>query len=353
MKLQKYLTLSLCILFILFFSFWCFFITTPDYSDAERRALAKMPDITWESIKTGEFAKKFEEYTTDRFPLREYWRSVKAYTRLGLFMQAENNNIFVKDGHVSKIEYPLNIQMLDYAANLLTEIQQKHFPQNNAYIAIIPDKNKYIADLKIDYNKLESYMYEKLDFCTPIQLGQLLSAEDYYYTDSHWKQEKIVDVAQHIANSMGTQIPSDYENAVLTTQFKGVYAGQSALDFKPDTITYLQNDIIGGLQVTGAAAVYDTKKAEGKDPYEFFLSGNQPLVKIKNPNSTSSKKLVIFRDSFASAITPLLAQGYAEVTMVDLRYMNSQLLEEFVDFSDSDVLFMYSVGILNNSTSMK
>lgn len=353
MKLQKYITLSLCVLFVLFFSFWCFFITTPDYSDAERRALAKMPDITWESIKTGEFATKFEEYTTDRFPLREYWRSVKAYTRLGLFMQAENNNIFVKDGHVSKIEYPLNTQMLDYAANLLTKIQQKHFPQNNAYIAIIPDKNKYIADLKIDYNKLENYMYEKLDFCTPIQLGQLLSADDYYYTDSHWKQEKIVDVAQHIANSMGTQIPTDYESLVLTTQFKGVYAGQSALRFKPDTITYLQNDIIGGLQVTGATAVYDTKKAEGKDPYEFFLSGNQPLVKIQNSNSTSSKKLVIFRDSFASSITPLLAQGYEEVTMVDLRYMNSALIGDAVDFTNADVLFLYSCGILNNSTSMR
>ncbi len=353
MKFQKYLTVFICAVFVLFFSFWCFFIPTPDYSESERRVLAKMPEITIESIKSGDFAKKFEEYTTDRFPLRESWRSIKAYSRLNLFMQKENNNIFVKDGHISKIEYPLNTKMLDYAVNLHTSIQQKHFPENDVYVAIIPDKNKYIAELQIDYNMLESYMYEKLSFCTPIKIDYLLSAEDYYYTDSHWKQEAIVDVAHHIAESMGTEIPDEYESKVLTTQFKGVYAGQSALKCEPDTITYLQNDVIKGLQVSGASAVYDEKKGQGKDPYEFFLSGNQPLVKIINPNSSDSKRLVIFRDSFASSITPLLAQGYQEVTLVDLRYMNSVMIGDYVDFENADVLFLYSCSILNNSTSMR
>ena len=181
MKFQKYLTVALCSLFVLFFSFWCFFITTPDYSYAERRALAKMPEISWQSIKSGEFAKKFEEYTTDRFPARDMWRSIKAYTRMNVFMQEENNNIFVKDGHISKIEYPLNQDMLDYAVALFSKIQQKHLQQNKIYFSIVPDKNKYIADLKLDYDKLEDYVYNQLPFCQPIRIGQLLSADDYYY----------------------------------------------------------------------------------------------------------------------------------------------------------------------------
>ncbi len=353
MKIKMYLTIALCLGFVLFFSFWCFFITTPDYSDAERRALAKMPEITWQSIKSGEFAKKFEEYTTDRFPARNMWRSIKAYTRLNVFMQKENNDIFVKDGHISKIEYPLNTDMLDYAISLFTKINNKHLQQNNVYISIIPDKNKYLADLKLDYDKLENYMYDRLQFCKPIQIGHLLSADDYYYTDSHWKQENIADVAQHLATSMGTTLLYDYETFALNTPFKGVYAGQSALNCEPDSIQYLSNHIINNLQVSGANAVYDMKKADSKDPYEFFLSGNQPLVKIKNPNSTNAKKLVVFRDSFASSLMPLLAQGYSEVTMIDLRYMNSALLDQVVDFSQADVLFLYSAGLLNNSTSMR
>lgn len=353
MKFQKYLTVVLCSVFILAFSFWCFFITTPDYSESERRKLADFPEVTLESIKSGEFAEKFEEYATDRFPVRDMWRSIKAYTRLNLFLQKENNEVFVKDGHISKIEYPLNTEMLDYAIALFSRIQEKHFQENKVYFAVIPDKNKYIADLKIDYDELERYMYEGLSFCTPIQVGDLLSAEDYYLTDSHWRQEEIVDVARRIAQSMGTDIPVDYEKRTLDIPFKGVFAGQSALNCDPEVITYLTNDTIEGFQVTGAKAVYDTEKAAGKDAYEFFLSGNQPLVTIKNPENTDGKKLVVFRDSFASSLMPLLAQGYAEVTMVDLRYINSGLLEQFVDFSDADILFLYSTTLLNNSTSMK
>lgn len=353
MKFKDYLTISLIAIFVLFFSLWCFFIPTPDYSDAERRTLAKMPEVTLQSINSGEFAKEFEQYATERFPARDMWRSVKAYARLKLFMQKENNDLFVKDGHISKIEYPLNKDMLDYAVSLFSEVRQKHFLQNKVYFSVIPDKNRYIADLKIDYDELENYMYNKLPFTTPIPISEFLTADDYYFTDSHWKQENIIDVAKYIAESMGTNIPGDYKEHTLTTDFKGVYAGQSALICKGDTIKYLTNDIIDNMKITGADAVYDMKKADSKDPYEFFMSGNQPLIKLQNPNSADSKKLVIFRDSFASSLTPLLAQGYSEVTLVDLRYMNSALLEEFVDFTDADILFLYSASLLNNSRSMK
>lgn len=352
MKFQKYFTVILCCVFVLFFSFWCFFIPTPDYSESERRKLAEFPEITLETISSGEFAKKFQKYTTDRFPLRETWRSIKAHSRLKLYMQKENNGIFTKKGHISKIEYPLNTDMLDYSISLFNKIQEKYLKENDIYFVIIPDKNKYLADLKIDYDKLENYMYENLSF-TPIQIGEFLSIDDYYFTDSHWRQENIADVAKHISESMGATIPKEYKKLTLKIEFKGVYAGQSALKCKPDTISYLTNDIIENLQVSGASAVYDTKKATSKDPYEFFLSGNQPLVKIKNPKNTNGKRLIIFRDSFASSITPLLAQGFSEVVMIDLRYMNSEILNQFVDFADAQVLFMYSANILNNSTSMK
>ncbi len=353
MKLQKYLSVILCSIFILFFSFWCFFVPTPDYSESERRALADFPEITWQKIWSGSFAKEFEEYTTDRFPIRDKWRSIKAYTRLKLLLQKENNDIFIKKGHISKLEYPMNTKMLDYSISLFTKIEEKHLQENDVYFAIIPDKNEYISELKIEHSKLEEYMYNNMQFCTPIHLNQLLSADDYYSTDSHWRQDKITDVAHHIANSMGTEITDDYEKHNLEIPFKGVYAGQSALICEPDIITYLTNDTIEGLQVTGANAVYDMNKACGKDTYEFFLSGNQPLVIINNPKNTNGKRLIVFRDSFASSLMPLLAEGYSEITMIDLRYMNSLLLEKYVDFSDAQVLFLYSSTLLNNSTSMR
>ncbi len=353
MKIKNIITICLCGLFILFFSIWCFLGITPEYSDSERRLLAKFPDISWNTITTGEFSKDFEEYTTDRFPLRDTWRKIKAYVRLGVFSQSDNNDIYVSDGHISKLEYPEKKEMADHAIEVFTKVREQYFKDNKVYFSMIPDKNKYLADLKIDYDAFEEYFSHELGFAENIKISHLLNEKDYYYTDTHWKQEEIVDVAQKLAQSMGTKIPEIYTTNTLKEPFYGVYAGQSALNCKPDSITFLTNEIIEDFQVTGAKAVYDKSKISSKDPYEFFLSGNQPIVEINNPKNDSGKRLIIFRDSFGSSIAPLLAQGYSQVVLVDLRYVNSSLLGNLVDFENADVLFLYSTILLNNSLAIK
>ena len=247
----------------------------------------------------------------------------------------------------------MNTAMLDHAISLFTQVKEKYLGDNPAYFALIPDKNKDLAQLKLDYPAFEKYMQEGLSFATPIFISDLLTPEDYYFTDTHWRQEKIIDVAQRLGSIMGAPVSGEYEKKVLENPFYGVYAGQSALSCDPDTIVYLTNDTIAGLQVEGAGAVYDMKKADSRDPYEMFLSGNQPVIKLTNPKNPQGKRLIMFRDSFGSSIAPLLAEGYSEITLVDLRYINSQLLDRFVDFENADVLFLYSTILLNNSLAMK
>lgn len=353
MKNKSIITVAACGAFLLALSLWCFFGAKETYSESERRVLAKFPQITWQTITSGEFANGFEEYTTDTFPARDIWRSIKAYTSLGLLGQKDNNDIFLARGHISKLEYPMNTPMLDHAIALFTQVKEKYLGDNPVYFAMIPDKNKDLAQLKLDYEAFEKYMQEGLSFATPISIGDLLTPEDYYYTDTHWRQEKIIDVAQRLAEAMGTDISAEYTQEILEDPFYGVYAGQSALRCDPDTIVYLTNDTIAGLQVEGADAVYDMKKADSRDPYEMFLSGNQPVIKLTNPQNSQGRRLILFRDSFGSSIAPLLAEGYSEITLVDLRYINSQLLDRFVDFENADVLFLYSTILLNNSLAMK
>lgn len=362
MKAKNIICVLLCGTFVLALAAWCFFGPKANYSESERRALAKFPETTWQNISTGKFASGFEEYATDAFPMRDLWRSIKAHARLGLFAQKDNNDLFPKDGHIGKLEYPMKPNMMDYAANLFTKVRDENFPNAKVYFAMIPDKNKDLADLKLDYDVFEAQMHEKLPFATPIQISDLLSEDDYYYTDTHWRQDKITDVADRLAQAMGTKLPADYEKKELDVDFYGVYAGQSAMNPKPDTITVLTNETIDGLKVqlldlnTGslkASTVYDMEKAKGKDPYELFLSGNQALVRITNPANTQGKRLIVFRDSFGSSITPLLAQGYSEVILLDLRYVNSAFVGKLVNFENADVLFMYSTLLLNNSTGMK
>ena len=100
-------------------------------------------------------------------------------------------------------------------------------------------------------------------------------------------------------------------------------------------------------------SVYDLSKGEGKDLYEVFLSGSVSLLTIEDPHAQTDRELIVFRDSFGSSLAPLLVQGYKSVTLVDIRYISSAMLDRFLDFHGQDVLFLYSTLVLNNSQQLR
>ena len=90
------------------------------------------------------------------------------------------------------------------------------------------------------------------------------------------------------------------------------------------------------------------------DPYDVFLGGARALITIENESAASERELIIFRDSFASSLAPLLLPGYARITLVDLRYMRADLLPDYLTFHEQqDVLFLYSTQVLNNSAMLR
>ena len=101
------------------------------------------------------------------------------------------------------------------------------------------------------------------------------------------------------------------------------------------------------------AYVYDMEKAQSENPYDMFLGGAVPVITITNPKVDNGRNLILFRDSFGSSIAPLFAAGYEKVTLVDIRYIQSGMIGDYVDFTDTDVLFLYSTLLLNNSSGMK
>lgn len=356
-------------LFFLSLSVWNILGEKNAYSESERRALQKFPETNMETILNGEFADEFEDYAVDHFPARDMWRSVKANVKNVFLAQKDNHGLFVVEKHLSKLEYPMNTKMLDHAVQVFTKVKNLYLDKNDSerntriYLAVIPDKNRYIAKengyLSMDYDAFSNYLKENMDYATYIEIADYLDAEDYYYTDSHWRQEKIVDVAKHLNDVMSGGSFSDnqstpaYEIIDLNIPFYGVYVGQSAMKCEPDHLICLSNDTIEALKVEGANAVYDMGKANGRDPYEMFLSGNQPVVTLENPLNDNGRRLIVFRDSYGASIAPLLAEAYSEVVLVDLRYVSSEMVGQFVDFGNADVLFLYSTTLLNNSLSLK
>ena len=74
---------------------------------------------------------------------------------------------------------------------------------------------------------------------------------------------------------------------------------------------------------------------------------------ITNEASLSDRELIVFRDSYGSSLVPLLVTGYKKITLVDTRYISPKILDQYIDFADQDVLFLYSTLLINDSFSLK
>lgn len=367
-KIKSVIMAVVFAVFTLSVSVICILSPVKTHSLSERRELAQFPKTSKEAIFSGEFSSEFESYTTDQFPARDALRTIKSFVAYNVFNKLDNNGLFYADGRISKIDSAENETMMNHAAERFTHIYNKYLKGKDVYFSIVPDKNFVLAKENgypsLDYEGFAKRMSQKVNFMNYIDIYDLLESDDYYKTDTHWRQENIIDIKDRLLSAMGEDINGgSYKENVLDKAFYGVYAGQLAKKVKPDTIKYLTNDAIDNAVVSYidgmspqavVGDMYNMEKANGHDPYEMFLSGTMPIVFLENPESDSEKELILFRDSFGSSIAPLFLSGYKKVTLIDVRYIKSDYLGHFVDFNvDADVLFLYSSTLLNNSLAIQ
>ena len=336
------------------------FHTPVDTSLSERRPLAQFPEITLNSVLDGDFMTDFDSYSMDQFPLRESFRKLKSFLQFNLLGQKDINGIYIAEDSAAKIEGPVSDRWVTETSAKLEQVYNTYFKEagSDVFFALIPDKSYFLAEKHgypgMDYDALMARLEETMGFAQQIDLTDKLEISDYYATDSHWRQECIGEAAQAIADALGVDIRQDYQQNTAREDFSGVYAGQSALPLKPETMYYLTSPVLDSATVydfeTGkTTGIYDMEELWGRDPYDLFLSGAAALQVIENPNAETDRELILFRDSFGSSMAPLLVPGYAKVTLVDLRYLSSAVLGNFLDFHGQDVLFLYSPGIMNSN----
>lgn len=296
----------------------------------------------------------------DNFYQRETFRKLKTSVELDVFKKQDVNKIYKYNDFLVEQIYPLDEKSVTNLTNKINYIKDSYLKETNKiYYSIIPDKNYYTDNnhLKLDYDKMKQIMQNNLKDLQYIDIFQDLGLDSYYYTDSHWKQEKLQNVAKTIAQNMNFNISENYNEQKITT-FKGVYAGQLPINTKEDEIRILINNTIGYANVDNyetkeQGEIYNFKKLNGYDKYDIYLSGATPLIEISNSNNKENKTLIIFRDSYASSLAPLLTEGYSKITLVDTRYISPKILNEYVDFENADILFLYSTLVINSSMALK
>lgn len=343
---------------LIIFGFFILNLISPDkdVSISERRNLKLFPEFTLKRVINGEFFKDFDEYSMDQFYKREDFRNLKI--KLDMLTLGNYKSTSVYNGYIYESLYPLNEKSVINLTSKINKIKELYLNDSNkVYFSLIPDKSYYMEkSLKLDYDKMIS-LYKNNVSGEYIDLFKVLDLEDYYKTDTHWKEERLEKVANELGKALGVTLDNNHTLEEVTG-FNGVYGSRLILKEELDKITAVHNEYIDESLVTDLVtnkqmSIYDKSKVSSLDKYDIYLDGASSLIKIFNPLSNNNRRLVIFRDSYSSSLAPLLISGYQEIILVDTRYISPKILQNYIDFNGADILFLYGVIMANDSYSIR
>ncbi len=369
-KLNKIKNTAIALVFLVIifgFSIASIFYEAGDVLESERRVPESFPELSFDTIKDASFMNKLEDYMLDNFPLREQFRKIKAVALFNIFRQSDNNSVYYENGYLSKYEGTFSESSVIGAGKKFEKLSSGILKDLNVYMAVIPDKNYFMAGEngypEYDYDRFVELLRENAPSIKYIDLFDTVKLEDFYKTDLHWDQSKISATIDKLASEMGfVRADTDY-TAHEKDGFLGNFAGQIALPVPSEKLTYLTSDTLDAAKVYimnektlqfEESVLYDDADYSNVDPYDFFLNGPSALIKIVNENAETDKRLILFRDSFGSSAAPLFADGYSEIYIVDVRYVSSTSLPNLIEFRPGDdALLLYSTAVLGNSGALR
>ena len=273
--------------------------------------------------------------------------------------------VYVYEGYAASTEAALDEKSLAYAARKFQQLYDGYLTANagHIYLSVIPDKGSFTQPPEgytpAAAQETADALLGALDFVRYADIAPLLTLEDYYRTDPHWRQERLIPTAQALAQAMGVPMADAFEENTADESFSGSYAAKADEPLAADTLCYLTGKVLDACTVydyetQADEPLYDLSAVDTDTPYDLYFQGSRSLLRVDSPLSATDKTLVVFRDSFASSLIPLLAESYRTIYAVDIRYLSTQLLGRFFTPDGSeDVLFLYSTMVLNNSKTMK
>ena len=330
-------------------------------SELENRALESRPRLNLTTVLSGDFMEQWEKYLSDQFAGRNTWRRVKVgLDRLG-GAKMENNIYIGKGGQLMEnIEVPDEDQ-LDANMTAIQNFAQTYedIPVTMMLVpdaaCILTDRLPAFAEVE-DQRQMFSMAERKLgDSVNWIDTVSILnkhkSEKLYYKTDHHWTTQGAFYVFQDAAQTFGIEgdVSDDFVSYTVTDSFNGVLAASSGvgLDERELIDIYVptegDDDVIVDYVDEGrkTTSLYDSSKLDTRDKYGVFLGGNTSVIDIKTV-STSQKRLLIVKDSFADCFIPFLAPYYREIVVVDPRYYSGTMDEIMDTYRITDALILYS-----------
>ena len=121
----------------------------------------------------------------------------------------QSGAIYEKTGYINNSAVENNLSKINF-------ICDKYLNNMNIYFSIIPDKEYYLKNsINTEFAEIENAVISDLnEEIKYFSIKDLLTLEDFYKTDMHWKQENLQDIVENIEKEMGSEIKSDIDYEV-------------------------------------------------------------------------------------------------------------------------------------------
>lgn len=354
-----------------------------DKSEVENRTLQQLPSpintvklesaknpkdvldsIKWKYINNREgeaFRDDFEKYLCDHIAGRTEW--VKLCNRLQtLSGKQEINGVFTVDNRMIQGFKSYDAKTVDGSINAINKYAERH-PDMQVYMMLAPTSQEFYGSKIPSFAGLASEkafideVYKKLDKVTPIDCLSYLSghADEYIYyrTDHHWTSLGAYYAYCAAAKTLGYSAygQGSFNIETASSDFLGTLYSRTLDDsIEPDVMEYyflasgepkVEMTVNTGTELLKYDSLYVREFLEVKDKYSSFTGSNAPVVDIKT-DVDNGKSILLIKDSYAHSLVPFLSKHYSRVTMVDLRYIRTDL-GRIVNLSDYDqTLIMYN-----------
>ncbi|NLX83808.1 MAG: hypothetical protein GXZ04_08385 [Clostridiales bacterium] len=310
-------------------------------SQLENRPLMSFPVLSFSQISNGRWMSQAEDYINDQLPLRD------AFIQLNLLkermlLKTETNGVVrgMGDRLFGDIRQ-INSQDLEKSVNALGQFVQKH---NLPFIFVMvpPSSLMYPDALPAFYPLADPLIaieqaikqHPAIDYLSvkSVLLLENQTQMTHYRTDHHLTAAGAKIVYQALVKRLGLR--EDIQDAEVMTVdgFTGSYYARAPYPFlKKDALSYydVKNITldINGVRMPGLA---DKTLLDSPNKYHALLYNNPGLLTLSNKEGERDSALV-FKDSNANAILPLLARHYQNLHVIDFRYLRLGFdLEAFI-----------------------
>lgn len=379
----KYIVIPFLIT-ILFFFFMNLFNSNKTISVSENRNLEEMPTI--EDLKEGNYPLKFEKYYNDQFVFREEMLRINRKLEVKLGKSHVANNYYLVDDNWILGKFPriLNSEELNRYANVINQLSKVATDGGKeVYFALTPHKTNMLKHLypefvdnkeNININKNSFKLRLNPDIITFLDGDEYMikkfSTKEleklYFKTDHHWNGTGAFEWFKLIVENINIGIPKDklqnHFNSYKIMEyddkdFVGSYNRNLSMVVEEKEYlkyVYLENQnykyyLSNGekdKKVKEENIIGTYRNREKWDYGGAYIRGNVcNILKIKNDNALTDKKILVFRDSYQAPTTLMFADLFSEVQFIDPRNIENIELsyEEIIKNSDSDIImFMYN-----------